>query len=129
MLAVCFVRTEKYSAGRHRAQITPRLLRAECSRYFTYRSYRAELNVTHCSNSSYHTLMGGDSQRHHHPNGFLMTAVRCEFHAGVPGSNRPLTTNISLNIFNRLVMNDLSVRQQAAPALCTLGSRYSVQAK
>lgn len=73
--------------------------------------------------------MGSDSQRHHHSDGFLMTAVKSEFHTGVPGSNHPLTTNISLNIFNRLVMNDLSVRQHAAPALCTFGSHYSVQAK
>lgn len=73
--------------------------------------------------------MSSDSYRHHHSNGFLMTAVKSEFHTGVPGSNHPLTTNISLNIFNRLVMNDLSVGQHAAPALCMFESHYFVQAK
>lgn len=72
--------------------------------------------------------MGSDSQRRHHSNGFLMTAVKSKFHTGVPGSNHPLTANISLNN-NHLVMNDLSGQQRAAPALCTFGNYYSVQAK
>jgi len=92
--------------------------------------YNTELIfLTYCPNLLHCTQMGSDSQTHHHLNGFLMTAVKSEFQTGVPALNYPLTTNISFDIFNHLVMNDLFVQQHAAPAACTYGTHYSVQAK
>lgn len=90
---------------------------------------RRDCSLTYCSNLLHHTQIDSDSQKHHHLSGLLMTAVMSEFHVGMPGSNHPLTTDISLNIFNRLCMSDLSIRQHAAPALYAFGSHYAVQVK